>query len=231
MPPLLSSSSGSEFFRSPNLLLVMRWKWQRRINSVFPSCLCRRRALRISPGLDHMGSLNWDLALCLFIAWIMCYFCIWKGVKSTGKVGERGFRIWPFSSVYFVLPKTLLWRMKDNIWYLFLLFWCLSCLHIYHHHVFIGGLLHCDLPLSDADCAVDQRTHPARCWHRHQVLPLSGPGTTGGPTGTSMSRRHLQIKATNAENLLTDVYCINLSWWVVWFSSSNSNKNIHQPQI
>ncbi|XP_037616566.1 sodium- and chloride-dependent GABA transporter 2-like [Sebastes umbrosus] len=45
-----------------------------------------RRALRISPGLDHMGSLNWDLALCLFIAWVMCYFCIWKGVKSTGKV-------------------------------------------------------------------------------------------------------------------------------------------------
>ncbi|XP_076578487.1 sodium- and chloride-dependent GABA transporter 2-like [Chaetodon auriga] len=45
-----------------------------------------RRALRISPGIDHMGSLNWDLALCLFIAWIMCYFCIWKGVKSTGKV-------------------------------------------------------------------------------------------------------------------------------------------------
>ncbi|XP_061571270.1 sodium- and chloride-dependent GABA transporter 2-like [Cololabis saira] len=45
-----------------------------------------RRALRISPGLDQMGSLNWDLALCLFIAWVMCYFCIWKGVKSTGKV-------------------------------------------------------------------------------------------------------------------------------------------------
>ncbi|XP_070848096.1 sodium- and chloride-dependent GABA transporter 2-like [Chaetodon trifascialis] len=45
-----------------------------------------RRALRISPGIDHMGSLNWDLALCLLIAWVMCYFCIWKGVKSTGKV-------------------------------------------------------------------------------------------------------------------------------------------------
>ncbi|KAJ0057412.1 hypothetical protein NL108_006074, partial [Boleophthalmus pectinirostris] len=40
----------------------------------------------ISSGLDHMGSLNWDLALCLLVAWIMCYFCIWKGVKSTGKV-------------------------------------------------------------------------------------------------------------------------------------------------
>ncbi|CAG5927684.1 unnamed protein product [Menidia menidia] len=46
----------------------------------------RRRALRISPGLDQMGSLNWDLALCLLLAWVMCYFCIWKGVKSTGKV-------------------------------------------------------------------------------------------------------------------------------------------------
>ncbi|KAM9824348.1 LOW QUALITY PROTEIN: sodium- and chloride-dependent GABA transporter 2-like [Neosynchiropus ocellatus] len=45
-----------------------------------------RRALRISTGIDHIGSLNWDLVLCLLIAWIMCYFCIWKGVKSTGKV-------------------------------------------------------------------------------------------------------------------------------------------------
>ncbi|XP_037552074.1 sodium- and chloride-dependent GABA transporter 2-like, partial [Nematolebias whitei] len=49
-------------------------------------CPDRRRALRISPGIDQMGSLNWDLAVCLLIAWAMCYFCIWKGVKSTGKV-------------------------------------------------------------------------------------------------------------------------------------------------
>uniref|UniRef100_A0A3B3UCE7 Transporter n=1 Tax=Poecilia latipinna TaxID=48699 RepID=A0A3B3UCE7_9TELE len=45
-----------------------------------------RRALRISSGIDQMGSLNWDMALCLLVAWVMCYFCIWKGVKSTGKV-------------------------------------------------------------------------------------------------------------------------------------------------
>ncbi|XP_068611638.1 sodium- and chloride-dependent GABA transporter 2-like [Brachionichthys hirsutus] len=45
-----------------------------------------RRALRISPGIDQMGSLNWDLALCLLLAWVFCYFCIWKGTKSTGKV-------------------------------------------------------------------------------------------------------------------------------------------------
>ncbi|KAI1883386.1 hypothetical protein AGOR_G00230900 [Albula goreensis] len=45
-----------------------------------------RRALRISSGIDHIGVLHWDLAICLLLAWVICYFCIWKGVKSTGKV-------------------------------------------------------------------------------------------------------------------------------------------------
>ncbi|KAM4675418.1 sodium- and chloride-dependent GABA transporter 2-like isoform 1-T2 [Discoglossus pictus] len=45
-----------------------------------------RRVLSISDGIDNIGSLRWELALCLLLAWIICYFCIWKGVKSTGKV-------------------------------------------------------------------------------------------------------------------------------------------------
>uniref|UniRef100_A0A803JFV1 Transporter n=1 Tax=Xenopus tropicalis TaxID=8364 RepID=A0A803JFV1_XENTR len=45
-----------------------------------------RRVLRISDGIDNIGGLHWELALCLLLAWIICYFCIWKGVKSTGKV-------------------------------------------------------------------------------------------------------------------------------------------------
>ncbi|KPP69044.1 sodium- and chloride-dependent GABA transporter 2-like [Scleropages formosus] len=39
-----------------------------------------RRVLRISSGIDHIGVLHWDLALCLLLAWFLCYFCIWKGV-------------------------------------------------------------------------------------------------------------------------------------------------------
>ncbi|XP_073506413.1 sodium- and chloride-dependent GABA transporter 2-like [Phyllobates terribilis] len=45
-----------------------------------------RRVLSISDGIDQIGSLRWELALCLLLAWVICYFCIWKGVKSTGKV-------------------------------------------------------------------------------------------------------------------------------------------------
>ncbi|XP_047675329.1 sodium- and chloride-dependent GABA transporter 2 [Tachysurus fulvidraco] len=45
-----------------------------------------RRVLRISSGIDEIGELHWDMTLCLLFAWILCYFCIWKGVKSTGKV-------------------------------------------------------------------------------------------------------------------------------------------------
>ena len=49
---------------------------------------CRRRVLAISDGIEHIGDLRWELALCLLAAWTICYFCIWKGTKSTGKVRD-----------------------------------------------------------------------------------------------------------------------------------------------
>ncbi|XP_022247642.1 sodium- and chloride-dependent GABA transporter 2-like [Limulus polyphemus] len=45
-----------------------------------------RKILKISNGIDEPGTIKWDLALCLLLVWILCYFCIWKSVKSTGKV-------------------------------------------------------------------------------------------------------------------------------------------------
>uniref|UniRef100_UPI00398F4CFF sodium- and chloride-dependent creatine transporter 1-like isoform X2 n=1 Tax=Pristiophorus japonicus TaxID=55135 RepID=UPI00398F4CFF len=45
-----------------------------------------RKVLRISSGIDHLGTINWQMLLCVLATWIIVYFCIWKGVKSTGKV-------------------------------------------------------------------------------------------------------------------------------------------------
>ncbi|KAM3857164.1 sodium- and chloride-dependent GABA transporter 2-like [Diretmus argenteus] len=45
-----------------------------------------REVLRLSSSLDELGPVNWRLALCLAAVWLVCYFCVWKGVKSTGKV-------------------------------------------------------------------------------------------------------------------------------------------------
>nr|WLN44332.1 INE1 [Sinonovacula rivularis] len=45
-----------------------------------------RRLLGKTSGIDEPGVLRWDLSLILLLCWIIVYFCIWKGPKSTGKV-------------------------------------------------------------------------------------------------------------------------------------------------
>uniref|UniRef100_A0A8C4NEY7 Uncharacterized protein n=1 Tax=Eptatretus burgeri TaxID=7764 RepID=A0A8C4NEY7_EPTBU len=45
-----------------------------------------RKVLDISGGIHDIGSVKWDLALCLLAMWIIIFLCIWKGVKTTGKV-------------------------------------------------------------------------------------------------------------------------------------------------
>ncbi|KAM9812595.1 sodium- and chloride-dependent GABA transporter 2-like isoform 3-T3 [Syngnathus typhle] len=45
-----------------------------------------RRVLKISGGIEEIGSIRWEVLLCLLAMWVISYFCIWKGIKSTGKV-------------------------------------------------------------------------------------------------------------------------------------------------
>ncbi|KAL8164450.1 UNVERIFIED_CONTAM: Sodium- and chloride-dependent creatine transporter 1 [Gekko kuhli] len=46
--------------------------------------------LRLSGGLEFPGAINWEVTLCLLACWVLVYFCVWKGVKSTGKVETLG---------------------------------------------------------------------------------------------------------------------------------------------
>ncbi|XP_074650330.1 sodium- and chloride-dependent glycine transporter 1-like isoform X2 [Tubulanus polymorphus] len=45
-----------------------------------------RHVLQITEGIDDMGNLRWQLLICLALAWVAVFLCLFKGVKSSGKV-------------------------------------------------------------------------------------------------------------------------------------------------
>ncbi|KAL7879066.1 hypothetical protein AOLI_G00100400 [Acnodon oligacanthus] len=63
------------------------FNWTQQTNSTSAATeFWERRVLSISSGIEDVGKVHWEILLCLGAVWIICYFCIWKGVKSTGKV-------------------------------------------------------------------------------------------------------------------------------------------------
>ena len=47
---------------------------------------CSNFMLDISQGIHDLGSIRWELALCLLLAWTIVYCALWKGIKSFGKL-------------------------------------------------------------------------------------------------------------------------------------------------
>ena len=86
--------------------------------------------LEQTSGVDETGVVRWELLLLLFLAWILIYFCIFKGVKSTGKVCEKRVK----------LRQTKRQTVDNNH--------CLS--------LFVGGVLYGSIPVCDPDCTADQ---------------------------------------------------------------------------
>ncbi|XP_071477252.1 sodium- and chloride-dependent neutral and basic amino acid transporter B(0+)-like [Diadema antillarum] len=44
------------------------------------------QVLREADSMNETGSIGWQLALCLLLAWIIVFLCLIKGIKSSGKV-------------------------------------------------------------------------------------------------------------------------------------------------
>uniref|UniRef100_A0A8C9G1A2 Transporter n=1 Tax=Pavo cristatus TaxID=9049 RepID=A0A8C9G1A2_PAVCR len=65
-----------------------------------------RQVLQVhrSHGLDDLGGISWQLTLCLLLIFIIVYFSIWKGVKTSGKV------VWVTATFPYVILFILLVR-------------------------------------------------------------------------------------------------------------------------
>ena len=42
--------------------------------------------------LSNLGNINWENLACLGIIYLICYFSMWKGVKTSGKVRRKTFQ-------------------------------------------------------------------------------------------------------------------------------------------
>ena len=44
--------------------------------------------LNQSKGIDDLGAIKWDIALCLLVVYLICYFSLWKGISTSGKASS-----------------------------------------------------------------------------------------------------------------------------------------------
>lgn len=100
-PSLQSLSFGSESVfshQARNILHIGRQQWVKYtvhaalVRYAITNCLVsphRRGMLSMSGGIEEVGTVKWELLLCLLACWVACYFCVWKGVRSAGKVCEH----------------------------------------------------------------------------------------------------------------------------------------------
>ena len=111
----------------------------------------RNKILRISDGIDNPGGIVWELALALFVMWLAVYFCVWKGVKWTGKVSLH--------DLCCDIEHT-----SFNL-HLFDYFRCVLLLS------FLDCVFHCYIPLYYVDHLVGTRSHTRWRYGWFRILP------------------------------------------------------------
>nr|XP_046264519.1 sodium- and chloride-dependent GABA transporter 3-like [Scatophagus argus] len=76
---------GLQILDSPSMNLTVNQTMLRNTTSAAIE-FWERRVLGVSGGIEELGGVRWELALCLLAGWMFCYFSIWKGIRSSGKV-------------------------------------------------------------------------------------------------------------------------------------------------
>ncbi|CAH8666409.1 unnamed protein product [Schistosoma guineensis] len=71
------------------------------------------RVLSISDGIHNIGTVKWDLALCLLFTWIIIYLCIWNGIKTSAKIMYVT-ALLPYGFMFILLIRTALLDGASN---------------------------------------------------------------------------------------------------------------------
>lgn len=150
---LLYNSSASSFV----VILVNTWTQQRVIYHF------RYYVLNISDDIGNFGEVHLPILGCLAISWVVVFLCLFRGVKSSGKVLTTCLHtcmLQCFSQHVFLefpqvmhLKVTLLWRC-----------------------VYAGGIFHSYLPLRCSHHPVHPWHHPGWSHQWHQILPDAAVG-------------------------------------------------------
>ncbi|XP_073975723.1 sodium- and chloride-dependent glycine transporter 2-like isoform X2 [Rhodnius prolixus] len=70
-----------------NLTLLNRTSYSENITRETASLqYWEKYVLKLSDGIEHLGPIKWDLALCLLFSWVIVVLCLVKGIKTSGKV-------------------------------------------------------------------------------------------------------------------------------------------------
>lgn len=93
------------------------------------------RLLEKTRGIEELGGLRWELFGCLVFAWVIVYLCIFKGVKSTGKVRKMTFAVswWLWWRFFFFFRGISSWHSPFGFFAIFsigsIFHCCVSILH------------------------------------------------------------------------------------------------------
>ena len=66
--------------------LTQRQLWTSSDRYALTEVFYRNEVLHTSGGIEEIGEVQWDLFICLIVAWALVYGFIWKGLHNSGKV-------------------------------------------------------------------------------------------------------------------------------------------------